>query len=180
MKLFTYPQKVLIPPELIDLARDFAKKVVATVNYSDSNQSMIEKITDDHFVSKIGEEAVKSVFQKFGKSVIGPDYTIYDGKQKSWEEDLRIAGVPMAVKTQKKSAALKYGLSWTFQSSGFRDDPILNTPDAWVCLVESDDNNRYECRVFPPYRIKELIFKEPVLKRLKGKKKVIYARDLPR
>jgi hypothetical protein len=180
MKLFNQPQKVKIPANAITIARDFAKKVVETTNYRDSNQLDKEKITEDHFVSKIGEEAVKLVFQNLEKSVIGPDYGIYQAKEKTWDEDLKIDGTPMAVKTQKKSAALRYGLSWTFQSSGYRNDPILKMPDAWVSFVECDDQNGYDCIVYPPFQIKELTFKDPILAHLKGKKQVVYAKDLPK
>lgn len=178
MKLFTEPKTVKLSKDLIDLARKFAEEVVGTVNYRDSNQYNIAKIKNDHFVSKLGEEAVKLVFEAFDKKVIGPDYTIYRGKAKSWDEDLSIEGVPLAVKTQKKSAALRYGLSWTFQSSGYRTDPILKSPNSWVCFVECDDKNGYDCKVFPPYQVKELNFRDPKLAYLIGKKKVVYAEDL--
>ncbi len=178
MREFTEPVVIRLSPELIDKAKEFAKQVVGTVNYRDSNQSNMQKIQNDHFISKLGEEAVRLVFERYDKTVVGPDYTIYSGKNKSWDEDLTIDSVGLAVKTQKKSAALRYGLSWIFQSSGYRTDPILTSLDAWVCFVECDDNSDYECKVFPPYQIKELTFKEPKLDYLKGKKRVVYADDL--
>jgi hypothetical protein len=91
-----------------------------TFNYEDSNQFNKEKIKQDHFISKLGEKAVRQSFEKFGKVVKGPDYTIYQQKQKSWKEDVYTDDFALAVKTQKKSAAIRYGLSWTFQSSSFR------------------------------------------------------------
>ena len=183
MKIFTSPKLILVPLELVEKAQAFAKEVVPTVRYEDSNQFNKKKIQNDHFVSKIGEEAVRLLFEQYEKKVEGPDYTIYKGKNKSWEEDLVIDGLPLAVKTQKKSAALKYGLSWTFQFSGYRKDPVLKSPEAWVCFVEYNDvylnkrNQTHFCKVFPPYKIKELVFREPKLPYLKGKKKVVYAED---
>jgi len=154
---------------------------VDTVNYRDSNQSRKSKIQDDHFISKLGEEAVKAVFEKRGNKVIGPDYKIYDGRKKDWKSDLLVNGIEVAVKTQKKSAANKYGLSWTFQNSEIRKDPILKNPESWVCFVECDDSDeKFSCTVFPPLKIKRLRFKEPKLPHLKGKKKVVYAEDLAR
>jgi len=34
-------------------------------------------------------------------------------KKKAWDEDLIIGGIELAVKTQKRSAAKRYGASWT-------------------------------------------------------------------
>jgi len=180
-KPFRIPQKILLDGATILRAKKFAEAVTGTVDYSDSNQSVKMKIQDDHFISKLGEEAVKKIFEKRGSKVIGPDYTIYDGKKKSWSADLTINNIEVAVKTQKKSAADKYGLSWTFQLSPVRKDPILKNPDAWVCFVECDDGDEnFSCKVFPPKKMKALIpvLKEPRLKHLKGKKRVVYASDL--
>lgn len=179
MRFYSTPQKVLIRPEEIDLAMKFAQQVVPTVNYQDSNQSNLLKIQDDHFISKIGEEAVRKVFLKFGQTVNGPDYAVYEGKSKSWEEDLFIGGKGLAVKTQKWSSAKRYGLSWTFQSSGRRKDPVLKSPESWVCFALcNDQNGTYHCVVFPPFQIGELVFKDPKLKHLLGKKQVVYYEDL--
>lgn len=176
---FKTPVKVSLLASTVRRAQEFAAAVVSTVDYRDSNQTVKAKIQDDHFISKLGEEAVKVVFKARGAQVEGPDYTIYDGKKKSWNADLVINGIEVAVKTQKKSAANKYGLSWTFQHSEIRKDPILKNPEAWVCFVEVDDSDtKYKCIIFPPVKIKKLHFTEPKLKHLKGKKKVVYASDL--
>ncbi len=178
MKFYDSVIRVSIPNELIDKARKFAIAVVETTNYGDSNQFSKTKITDDHFVSKVGEEAVKIVFSEYA-DVEGPDYNIYEGKRKSWDDDLFINGRGLAVKTQKRTAALKYGLSWTFQAGNIRRDSILDNPEAWVCFVEFDDMHEGNiCNVYPVYQIKELKFKDPFLEKLKGHKLVVYARDL--
>jgi hypothetical protein len=180
MRCFHKKQKVLIREAEINRARQFAAKVVGTVNYKDSNQSNVVKIEDDHFISKIGEEAVRKVFEKFGKEVKGPDFRIYRGKEKSWESDLYIDETGLAVKTQKWTSAESYGLSWTFQQSGIRKDPVLKLPESWVCFVLCNDKtSTFVCYVFPPFQIKELTFKPPKLPHLLGKKQVVYAEDLP-
>jgi hypothetical protein len=89
-----------------------------------------------------------------------------------------VDGLGLAVKTQATSLARKFGLSWTFQAGTYRKDPILNNPNAWVCFVEFNETTR-QCRVFPPYQIKELTFGEPKLEKLRGSKKVVYAESLP-
>ena len=183
MRYFTTVQTLVLSPELIVKARDFAKQVTPTIGspgsgYRDTHQLDLKKIENDHFVSKAGEESVRIVFEKLGRRVKGPDYRIYEGKQKSWDSDLYVDGLGLAVKTQSVSLSKRFGLSWTFQAGTYRRDPILNQPEAWVCFVEFDHVTR-QCRVFPPYQIKELTFGEPKLEKLKGSKKVVYVESLP-
>lgn len=183
MRYLIKVQTIVIDASLVVKAKNFAKQVTPTVGspgggYRDTNQFNLQKIENDHFVSKIGEEAVRIVFEQLGRQVQGPDYQIYKEKQKSWDNDLYIDGLGLAVKTQAASLAKKFGLSWTFQAGTYRRDPILNHLDAWVCFVEFNEATR-QCAVHPPYQIRELTFAEPKLDRLKGSKKVVYAENLP-
>ena len=179
MPTFRDPQVVHLPIDAIERASGFANTVIATVNYRDSNQTRKQKIHDDHFVSKLGEEAVRMIFEARDCEVKGPDYSIYAGKQKSWAPDLRINALDVAVKTQRRSAAKRYGLSWTFQDSRERRDPILDLPNAWVCLVVYEDlKPGYECTVYPLRKIKQLIFEAPRLSKLVGKKQAVYLETL--
>jgi hypothetical protein len=178
MKYFNTVQQANIDQTILQRAKNFAMQVTATTNYADSNQHSKAKITDDHFISKIGEEAAKQILSKYVQ-VAGPDYTIYHGKAKSWDDDLYVDGVGLAVKTQKRSAAQRFGLSWTFQAGPVRSDIILKKPDAWVVFVEYNDIIGSVCYVYPPFQMKELKLGEPVLPRLKGFKKVVYANTLP-
>jgi len=183
MRYFVSVQTIVIEPNLIVKAKGFARQVTPTIGspgsgYRDTNQFNLQKIENDHFVSKVGEEAVRIVFEKCSRQVQGPNYQIYAGKQKSWDSDLYIDGFGLAVKTQATSLAKKFGLSWTFQAGTYRKDPILNNSNAWVCFVEFNETIR-QCRVYPPYQIKELKFGEPKLDKLKGTKKVVYAENLP-
>lgn len=172
---------VTLDNTIIKLPRDFAEAVVKTTNYRDSNQIDLSKVTDDHFIGRVGEEAVKKVAEDLGRTVKGPDYTIYLKKKKSWDSDLTINGKSLAVKTQKTSNAVRFGLSWTFAFSSTRRDPILNDQNAWVSFVQCNDVDKsYDCIVYPPLQVKDLIFKEPIAPYLKGKKKVVYARDFPK
>ncbi len=181
MKYYSSVQKLTLSEAILIKAKQFAQSVVRTTNYSDANQTQINKIINDHYVSKLGEEAVKMVMGGYAE-VKGPDYQIYEAKQKSWEADLFINETPLAVKTQTTSAAIRYGLSWTFQSGLKRKDTILEQPDAWVVFVEYDDSHIpfQTCFVLPPFQIKELVFNEPKLAHLKGHKKVVYATSLPK
>ncbi|MGZ9166298.1 MAG: hypothetical protein ACXW4U_14090 [Anaerolineales bacterium] len=179
MSTFRTAQTIRLPLEAMDRASAFADAVIDTVDYRDSNQSKRQKIRDDHFVSKLGEEAVRRVFEARSCVVEGPDYTIYDKKQKSWVADLKVNALDVAVKTQRRSTANRYGLSWTFQDSPKRRDPILSLPEAWVCLVVYEDlKPDYECVVYPLRKIKQLIFEAPRLSRLAEKKQAVYLETL--
>ena len=177
MRHFTALQEVQTAQDSLTRAREFATQVIATVNYKDSHQANQHKIQHDHFVSKVGEEAVKTIFEKLNHRVRGPDYTIYAGKGKSWEADLFVDDMPLAVKTQTAEAGKRFEISWTFQLGPYRRDPILNQPEAWVCFVEYDEPKNL-CRVFPPYQIKELTFEPLKLARLQKVKIAVYARTL--
>jgi hypothetical protein len=179
MPTFHTPQTILIPDDARQRALTFAGTVTNTVNYKDSNQSILEKIRDDHYVSKLGEEAARILFEGRNCQVEGPDYGVYEAKRKSWAADLRINSLEVAVKTQRRSAANRYGLSWTFQDSSERRDPILDMPDAWVCLVVFEDlKSETECLVYPLRKIKQLIFEAPRLAKLVGKKQAVYLETL--
>ena len=179
MPTFRTPQVIHLPAETIARAQAFADAVSDTVNYRDSNQSRRQKIRDDHFVSKLGEEAVRLVFEARDCIVKGPDYTVYEKNQKSWVADLKVNALDVAVKSQRRSAANRYGLSWTFQDSPKRRDPVLSTPEAWVCLVVYEDlKPDFECLVYPLRKIKQLIFEAPRLSRLAGKKQAVYLETL--
>lgn len=179
MSTFRTPQIIHLPLNIIARAHAFADVVADTVNYRDSNQIKKQKIRDDHFVSKLGEEAVRLVFEARNCEVEGPDYKIYKGKEKSWIADLKINELDVAVKTQRRSIANRYDLSWTFQDSPKRRDPILSIPEAWVCLVVYEDlKPDYECVVYPLRKIKQLIFEPPRLSRLVGKKQAVYLETL--
>jgi hypothetical protein len=179
MATFRTPQTIRLSPEDIARAQAFADSVIETVDYQDSSQTKKNKIRDDHFVSKLGEEAVRLVFETRHCTVEGPDYAVYANQQKSWKADIKINELDVAVKTQRRSAANRYDLSWTFQDSPARRDPILAMPEAWVCLVVYEDlKPDNECLVYPLRKIKQLIFEAPRLKRLVGKKQAVYLETL--
>lgn len=177
MKFYTTIQEVNLHTAIVEKALNFARAVVTTVDYSDCHQTKIKKVQFDHFISKLGEEAAANVLSKYAV-VQGPDYAVYEAKDKSWCEDLLVNNTGVAVKTQTRSAANKYTLSWTFQHGEKRRDTIFNTPEAWVVFVECNDLDHYRCFVYPPFQLKELAFKAPKLLHLAAHKKVVYANTL--
>jgi len=82
MKYFHAIHRVTLDEAAFEKANNFATQVTATTDYADSNQLSTTKIQNDHFISKIGEETAKHMLSKYA-TVVGPDYTIYHGKQKS-------------------------------------------------------------------------------------------------
>ena len=153
-------QRIHIKDEVFKPPLVFARDVVSTVDYRDSNQFEISKIKSDHFISKVGEEVVRQLFERYCK-VKSPDYYIYSAEDKSWSPDLVIVDVDIAVKTQMRFAARRYGPSWTFQSFEFRKDPIFSDSSARVVFVEYEDVHfTHDCIL--PYCIKLLITYTPL------------------
>ncbi len=87
MRWYSTIETVHLLPEAVKRAQHFAEKVVVTTDYSDCNQVEIEKIKNDHFISKLGEEAARIVLSKFAKVSL-PDYNIYPAFQKSCAKTL--------------------------------------------------------------------------------------------
>ncbi len=85
---YQYIEVVELEKGLADNAKRFAQAVVETTDYSDANQCNREKVIYDHFIRKLGEEAVKKLLTDMGYAVQGPDYTIYPKFKKSWDSDL--------------------------------------------------------------------------------------------
>jgi len=159
-------------------SKDFANRVMHTVNYCDANQYDHRKVWRDHYISKISEEGVGKYYRARGCEVEGPDYKIYTGKQKSWEKDLKINGVGVSVKAQSIESMLAFGLSWSFGNS-VRRDPVLYDPDAWIIFTLVQDSLIItQVQIYEPRQVKELVFGNPRLERLKGKKLVVYAEDI--
>lgn len=185
-------QLIKIGKEKIEKAMEFSKKVVIRNDYSDSNQTNFEKIENDHFISKICEEAVIIAHKNVGLKTTDVDYKIYKQNEKSWDSDLKriypelqgsIPPLPLAVKGQSKTSAEKYELSWMFQNSESRKDIILKKDfcEQLVFLVYCNDKVKtYDCWVYPPVKMKDIIpiLKDPKSKHLKGKKLVVYYKDL--
>ncbi len=178
LRFFEKPYLFKPTPTVFEKIKLFTDQVIGTVDYQDSKQFNRIKVWNDYFIGKIGEEAVYAAFHQFTDNVTKPDYNIYYGRNKNWNADLKVNGIDLSVKTQSKSSANKYGLSWTFQCGKYRRDIILDDLSAWVCFVNCNDtDDYYECVVYPPLQIKEIVFGEPKLARLRGEKKVVYAED---
>lgn len=178
-----------IEQNIIDKAWNFANKVVTTTDYSDSQQTDKEKKIKNFFIGKLGEEVVYGVlkdhniqsFNITGKE--GPDYSIYEQKQKRWNCDLYIKlydkYIGITIRTQASSIAKYFGVNWIIQSiKTGRYDPSQDNPDSLVCLVECDDSYRYyPCIVYPLYRMNELKISD-IQGKYSESKRIILKKDL--
>ena len=70
-KFYSSVIKINLERDAVKRAWQFAQQVISTVDYSDSNQHQTKKILDDHFVSKLGEEACKKILLQYAE-VKGP------------------------------------------------------------------------------------------------------------
>ena len=167
------PVEVILNKETLAAARQYAQGVVDTVDYSKRNQLDRDKIIDDHFVGKLGEAAVEFVLQTRGIEISHPDYAVYNKHGKSWASDLFIDSQGIAVKTQKLTTALRFGLSWTFHF----EDPVLCQPEAVVYYVLFNDHKGNRLVVYPGKKIKDTVFGSPAKDILKSIKRIVYAKD---
>ena len=143
MRYFVGVQTIVIEPCLIVKAKIFAKQVTPTIGspgngYRDTYQSNLKKIENDHFVSKVGEEAVRIVFEQCSRQVRGPDYQIYDGKQKSWDSDLYIDGFALAVKNTGDFISKKVWIVLDFpvRNLSQRSNPVQSECLGMFCRIQ--------------------------------------------
>lgn len=105
------------------LALTFAKECVGTNvdEYAKRGQSNRDKIINDIYIGKLGEAAMAKYLKSHG-TVLGPDYTIYGKRKKSFDADLHYNEQKLHIKTQSLFSAEKYGISWILE----KRDPLLN------------------------------------------------------
>lgn len=102
-----------------------------------------------------------------------------EAKRKSWAADMKLNDIEVAVKDQKRSAARRFRLSWTFQDAPERRDPILDLPKALAGLVVFKVlKEGAECLVYPLRKIKQLIFEAPRPAKPVGKEQAAYLETL--
>ena len=154
-------------------AKRFAQQSVGTsYDYYANNrgQSDINKIVRDIYIGKCTEFSVYNLYAEHGCSV--PDLDIYDTYGKSYNGDLTIDDMYIHVKSYYPSL---WYTSWVFEPS----DPLISSPSDKDYLALCDlrhDGSGYA------YMIKAdkclHLYKDPVAKRLKDKKKCLYLKDL--
>lgn len=173
-----------ITSEQKELAKKYADDVISTIDYSDSNQTNLEKIKSDHYNGKVGEFAVYNFLERNKIESTYPDCEIYEAHNKSWVSDLYVTiegcKYPLAVKTMHENAADKFGWSWIFQYSrtGRKDKVFENRDSSFVSFVKIF---RHEIQdgilISRPLILSNFRFSDPIAQRLKGHKLVVYEKD---
>ncbi len=72
MKFYKEIQRIVLGEDAVKKSKDFAIAVAATTDYNDTNQANTSKIINDHFVSRLGEEAARTALERFAV-ITGPD-----------------------------------------------------------------------------------------------------------
>jgi hypothetical protein len=163
--------------------RDFATRSVGTNvdQYKRRNQTDPRVIERQIFVGKLGEFAAVEWLKRRGYEPTEADFEIYPANRKSYAADLRIVSTPIHVKSQEKSAANRFGLSWTFQyggSTGSDREIFCAEPKGSVILTMVDGCavHIYGAPLAKTLRERDL-FRDPLLPRLRGIKTVVYYKD---
>jgi len=163
--------------EEIDKCRTFAHAVVNTNidRYAQRNQFDIDKIIDDIFVGKLAEYAAYKFLLSRGKKVTEPDTQVYAANKKSFSADLTDGINHYHVKCMKKSAAERFGLSWSFQI----EDRLITRPanNDVMLLCEIDGTDVDIKTIIKATKVTEL-YTKPVLKKLWHVKRVLMWNDI--
>ena len=133
-----------IEQNLLDKTYIFAANSVKTSQdmYARRGQSDVNKIIWDIRNGKLAEEISYSLLSKNFPNLSAPDYQIYQAGQKSWDADLKNDKIQIAVKSQNKETAERFGLSWIFSKN---DTNVFDTNDQhhYACFVMLDLKRSY-------------------------------------
>lgn len=167
-----------IKDEDIKKINDFVNSSINTHTsyYKKRNQEDIEKIKSDIYNGKLAEYAVY-YFYKDKIKITLPDIDVYQGYKKSFDSDFIINdNIHLHVKSQHINLSKRFGLSWSFQ----KEDMLTKLPNEkdWVIFTLIEDLNKV--KIVKKIKGVDLIskYKDPLLERLKGIKKVIYYDDI--
>lgn len=175
-------KKVELSEDCFCEAIDFVEKTMLAYDdeYVKRSQHNRDKVRADFFVGLQGVIHVIYLSQKLGmtvKNIHGESRPNYDIGAFWGKNELLIDGIKYRVKSQSMTQSKIYGVSWTFNLNP--RDPILDNPDANVIFVEIDNlYRRYEADIYPPYKIKDLKFTDPMREELLGKKTIVLEENL--
>ena len=150
----------------------FSEESVGTSldEYSRRNQNDKRKIENDIFWGKTAEYMVYNLLKENVKSITKPDVEIYDKYHKTFDADLILNdNINLHVKSRLNSSNIPN--SWVFHPT---DELVIkpNSNDYLALCVLSTTPYMYMMKA------SDVIYKDPALERLIGKKKVIYESDV--
>jgi len=156
---------------------DFSKNVIDTniSKYNQRKQDDYSKIFNDILIGKVGEFGVYNYLIKKGKVCCPPDLEIYGVINKSFDADLQCESNNIHVKSQEYYASKDFSLSWSFQ----KEDPLTFKPENqdFIAFTLVKGLNVDVKKIIRANNL-TLKYKDPLIDRLKGTKKVIYYLDL--
>jgi len=168
--------------------RLYAENEFATVQKTRAQrgQTNPKRIKHQTAVGKMGELIACDHLREMGYNCSDPDFTIYNGKKKSWDSDMHILSshgkFKVACKAQDEVSAKRYGRSWIFQKGGHgygHTDPIIQKGESLSVFV-SLNLAEQTAEVMGPFRMCDMrpLFKEPRLKSLRYSKVALYWEDM--
>jgi hypothetical protein len=164
----------------LNQCREFAENI-NTSYYANRKQTDQEKRKLDQIIGKLGEIATHETLKAKFPDLTLPDFNIYEAKKKSWDFDMKAAGLNLHVKSQSITQGAKYGVSWIFQA---QDKHIqdLNIKNQYVSFVSVDMEKKHALvRCIPALEIlhTKSLFKAPKLLNLSYNNKLaVYFDDL--
>ena len=168
--------------------RLYAENEFATVQKTRAQrgQTNPKRIKHQTAVGKMGELIACDHLREMGYNCSDPDFTIYNGKKKSWDSDMHILSshgkFKVACKAQDEVSAKRYGRSWIFQKGGHgygHTDPIIQKGESLSVFVSLNLAEK-SAEVMGPFRMCDMrpLFKEPRLKSLRYSKVALYWEDM--
>lgn len=175
---------IKLKPSAISLCNSFATEWVALKNYDYKKQYDIAKIKLDITTGKLAELASFIYIRETLKdsTATPPDFTIRQGH---YDTDI-VGKFNYHCKSQEQSSAVKFGLSWSFDSidvyrTGIKiSNGQITDKELYIfSAVNADKGNVRICKVVKLVDLHaNKLFKEPLKKSLQGTKKVIYYNDI--
>ena len=151
--------------------------------YKTRNQFDTGKIKNDIYDGKLAEYGVYEIYKNRKDCIVNePDVEVYSSNKKSFDADLlyKLNGdndeYHLHVKAQHILQSQRFGKSWSFQ----KEDSLVSKPKDNELITFCSVLNNNTVEVYKAFKAKDLVevYKDPVLDRLKGIKKVIYFKDL--
>jgi hypothetical protein len=161
----------------INKCKKFADDVVHTNvdKYRERNQFNVDKIIDDIFVGKLAEYASYKFLLSKGKQVQEPDVQVYSARRKSFSADLMDGTIHYHVKCMKKSAAERFGLSWSFQ---IEDKLVTRPSEVDVMILCEIDGTEVDIKTIIKASKVARLYTKPVLRKLWDVKRVLMWEDV--
>lgn len=178
MSKHNFPIDIIVDNEYIKICNDFVEKSHQTniTHYAKRKQNDTNKIKHDIYCGKLAEFAVYQYLSK-SSDLTKPDVQVYESYHKSFDADLIIDyRHNLHVKSQHIHSASSFGMSWNFQKEDLLT--VSPTDNDFICLCIVHSENKVTIMAMKKATNLVTFYRDPVLEKLKGIKKVLYYSDL--